>query len=181
MSRWRRFWPFSASARAQIQQNRTHTDRHAVERGHSHPVPPTPYLLMGQRELERGRGVTQSEYVSELDGSGDGACVVGDEILGGAPLGSIRGVSSMAPLSQAWVPIPLMSRTRLAHMAPVVSTRSNSVGCFLVSVRHNSHRLGRQRSPGLWCGQRGGWVGTARQASQSRFPDRRRRARCTLR
>ena len=42
---------------------------------------------MGQRELERGRGVTQSEYVSELDGSGDGACVVGDEILGGAPLG----------------------------------------------------------------------------------------------
>ena len=96
MSRWR---PFSASTRAQIQQNRTHTDRHAPERGHSHPVPPTPYLLMGQRELERGRGVTQSEYVSELDGSGDGACVVGDEILGGAPLGSIRGVINGSSLS----------------------------------------------------------------------------------
>ena len=70
--------------------NSTKPDTPTPRRGDSHPVPPTPYLLVGQRELERGRGVTQSEYVSELDGSGDGACVVGDKVLGGAPLGSIR-------------------------------------------------------------------------------------------
>ena len=51
--------------------------------------------------MERGCGVTQSEYVSELDGSGDGACVVGDEILGGALLGSVlvRGVINGSSLS----------------------------------------------------------------------------------
>ena len=54
---------------------------------------------MGQRELERGRGVTQSEYVSELDGSGNGARVVSDKVLGGAPLGSVCGVIYGSPLS----------------------------------------------------------------------------------
>ena len=42
-------------------------------------------------------GIAQREYVSELDGSGDGARVVGDKVLGGAPRGSVCGVIYGSP------------------------------------------------------------------------------------